>query len=113
MPERPDVLAGLSAAARRPVRHLGTAEAIAVRNVVFAENPALVPLNMHLYRAGEVVACVICARVEIDHPIYFADNRFADCADCGCRLQYRPHGPQGTRLCICCAARRQRETADG
>jgi hypothetical protein len=118
---RPDILADLSAADRRrrerqdadyiakaPIERLGDAEAIAARHV-FAGNKGLTAEGMRPIGAGERVDVVVCARVDLDHPIYFADNLFADCTDCGCRLQYRPHAAEGPRLCICCTARRLRE----
>lgn len=57
---------------------------------------------------GTAVDVVICARVDLDHPIYFNDNLLTDCTDCGCRLQVRPDAPKGERLCVCCTARRLR-----
>lgn len=58
---------------------------------------------------GGSIDFMICARVDLDHPIYFPDNRFVDCADCGCDLQHRPDAPsRGVWLCVCCAARRVR-----
>ena len=70
--------------------------------------------NFRPYSPGDSVDVVIAARVDLDHPVYFPDNKFTDCADCGCELQYRfdvPQKPGGatTFLCICCAARRLRE----
>ncbi len=65
------------------------------------------------YQSGESVDFIICARMDLDHPLYFPDNLFADCADCSCNLQYRPDAPPGERLCVCCAARRVREAGDG
>ena len=54
---------------------------------------------------------VICLRVDIDHPIRFSDNVFGNCVDCGTDIQFRPDLPSGPeRLCICCAARRMRES---
>jgi hypothetical protein len=60
---------------------------------------------------GTTCAVGIGARVDLDHPIYFPDNVFTDCADCGCGLQHRPQAPRAKEwLCICCAARRVRES---
>jgi len=58
---------------------------------------------------GTPVDFIVCARLDLDHDPYYPDNQFTDCADCGANLQYRPHVPPGTKLCICCAARRARE----
>lgn len=63
------------------------------------------------HQPGDPVSFVVCARIDLDHPIYFPDNRFADCADCGCDLQHRPDVPPAPFLCICCAARRARKEA--
>ncbi len=52
---------------------------------------------------------VTCARYDLQHPLYFPDNLFVSCADCGCDLQHRPNIPSGPKLCICCCARRVRE----
>lgn len=60
--------------------------------------------------AGQAPDFVICARLDLEHPLYFQDNRFAPCADCDCDLQYRPDVPAGPdKVCVCCAARRVRE----
>ena len=65
--------------------------------------------NLPPYQPGGKIDFTVCARVDLDHPIYFADNRFVDCADCGCDLQHRPDAPShGVWLCVCCAARRVR-----
>ena len=61
---------------------------------------------------GVDIGVVVCARVDLDHPIQFRNNLFADCADCDCRVQFRPDAPAiGDRLCISCAARRLRQEA--
>jgi hypothetical protein len=62
---------------------------------------------------GEPVDMVVCARFDLEHPLYFADNLVAACADCGCDLQHRPASPpHGDRVCLCCAAERVREDND-
>jgi hypothetical protein len=62
------------------------------------------------WQSRDPLDVVICERVDLDHPIHFADNRSAECVDCGCDLQYRPTAPRkGDKLCICCTARRVRE----
>lgn len=64
------------------------------------------------YQQGGHLDMIIVARLDLDHPLYFPDNKFTDCADCGCNLQYRPDVPKSPGvpfLCICCAARRMRE----
>jgi hypothetical protein len=65
--------------------------------------------QMAPYQPGEKIDFTIGCRVDLDHPIYFADNQFCECADCRCDLQHRPDAPSiGVWLCICCAARRIR-----
>lgn len=58
---------------------------------------------------GEEVDFVICARIDLDHPLYYADNQFASCVDCDCDLQHRPAVPKKPKMCLCCAARRVRK----
>lgn len=123
---RPDVLAGLSEAARRRreredarylaehVENYADPAALAKPNNTFGGTDIFRPSAMQGYQPGAAVDCVVCARVDLDHPIYFADNLFAPCADCGCDLQYRPRSPRGApKLCICCAACRAREAEHG
>lgn len=123
---RPDILAGLSAAQRRrrEAKEAGflrrapqidqrvtAATALEVANLpgmTWAGTNVFKHTDFEVY-AGGPVALVICARLDLDHPLYFADNLFGDCEDCGCNLQWRPHAPPGPRLCVCCAARRVRE----
>ncbi|HZT90372.1 MAG TPA: hypothetical protein VFA12_20695 [Stellaceae bacterium] len=131
MPEmalRPDLLAGLSRRrclereqqdaaliqSANNIQHRIASRSALERDAILAGVPTL-RAKAGLFRElrpGETVECVVCARVDLDHPIYFPDNLFCDCADCGCRLQYRPDAPAGTRLCICCMARRVREDPD-
>jgi hypothetical protein len=64
------------------------------------------------YQPNDKIDMIVAARIDLDHPLYFPDNRFTACGDCGCDLQYRPDVPQhkgALFLCICCAARRLRE----
>ena len=66
------------------------------------------------YTPGDDVHVIVAARLDLDHPIYFRDNKFTECADCWCGLQYRPDVPQppgAEFLCVCCTARRMREQA--
>lgn len=125
---RPDLLIGLSASQRRQ-RERDDAELIQRANNIVsrivsrqalahdAELAGVPSLRAKAggfreLQSGETVDFVVAARVDLDHPVYFSDNRFCDCADCGCNLQFRPYAPPGTRLCICCAARRVREDPD-
>lgn len=124
-PPLPDVLAGLTGrqrlqreredaryiAAHKEVRQLADAEARKLLGSTFAGSDIFKPEQMQDYDPAkdEPPDFIICARCDLDHPVYFSDNLFASCLDCGCDLQYRPHAPSGVRLCICCAARRVRE----
>ncbi len=121
-PAFPDPLAGLSSAARlrkeledirfiaanRNVKKFADPVALARPNNTFAGSDILRSPNLKPYdAAGAPFDFVIC-----DHPIYFADNNFVHCADCGCDLQCRPDvPPQPPKICVCCAARRVRERA--
>jgi hypothetical protein len=121
---RDDPFAGLSGAQRRAKeredvefiqrvmqgRMLANREALAIAGNTFAGSKTFKAAAFAPYEKGEPVAAVICARIDLDHPIYFPDNLFAECIDCGCDLQYRPDVPSaGDKLCICCTARRLRE----
>lgn len=124
--KRPDLLAGMNNAARlrrewEDAMLLRSAGNVAVSRrsalevnafTTFAGTKAFKPSDFKLHQEGDAVDFVVCARVDLDHPIYFNDNLFCDCADCGCDLQVRPHSPPGPRLCVCCAARRVREDPD-
>jgi hypothetical protein len=45
---------------------------------------------------------VVCARITT--PLYMADNRTGTCCGCGWTVQFRPHAPEGRRMCMECAA---------
>jgi hypothetical protein len=45
---------------------------------------------------------VVCAPVD-NKPLMFADNLTSRCAECFRLIQFRPHAPQGRKLCIECA----------
>ena len=63
------------------------------------------------YQEGMPVPIGVAGRHDLEHPLRFPDNKFAHCADCDCDLQHRPNEPPIAEwLCICCAARRIRET---
>jgi hypothetical protein len=47
------------------------------------------------------VMILVCARVK--GPLLLADNRTGRCAECGHRVQYRPHAPKAILRCIPCA----------
>jgi hypothetical protein len=128
MPDRPDPLDGLTGrqrrqreredakfiAAHKEVASLADPEALKVLRNTFAGTDIFKPEQMQRYDpARGSVDFIVCARCDLDHPIYFADNRFVACEDCGCDLQHRPGIPDGPRLCVCCAARRVREGGDG
>jgi hypothetical protein len=76
---------------------------------VWAGTAGFMAKDLRPLRRGQKFDFVVCARVDLDHPIYFRDNRFCPCVDCGCDLQYRPAAPPGEHICVCCAARRIRE----
>ncbi len=118
---RPDPLAGLSFFHRRKkerddadflrryAHNMAAPEAIAQPDNTFAGTDALRAQDMTPYDGGEIDA-IICARLDLDHPLYFPDNLFADCAECGCNLQYRPIAPQNApKICLSCAARKVAE----
>jgi hypothetical protein len=44
---------------------------------------------------------LICAPV--DGELQLPDNLVGKCAECGRRLQYRPHAPKGRMMCLQCA----------
>jgi hypothetical protein len=44
---------------------------------------------------------LICA--PIDGELELPDNLVGKCAECGRRLQYRPHAPKGRTVCLQCA----------
>ena len=53
-------------------------------------------------RQGRRVA-VICLRTSHGNPAGFDDNRYGLCHECGERVQFRPHMPQGAELwCLEC-----------
>ena len=122
---RPDVLAGLSLNQRRrreakdlaflqrqdiyafvgkqPKDHADDLDVLARRIGLKTYGPDHVP--------GEHEFCV-CIRVDLLNPILLSDNQFGQCVDCGCDIQFRPDLPQRSqRVCICCGARRIRESA--
>lgn len=121
---RKDVLAGLSQKQRRrqeradalfvaktkKIRRTALPEAMQIVSMTYAGSAVFSPTDFEPYD-GHKLDVVICARLDLDHPLYYPDNLFDDCADCGCNLQYRPQGPKATRICMCCAARRIREKA--
>jgi len=44
---------------------------------------------------------LVCAR--INGPLYLPDNLTGKCAECGYRVQYRPHAPKrAIRVCMEC-----------
>jgi hypothetical protein len=120
---RPDPLAGLSRAARlrreqEDAEYLREhvkikytlPEAINRKDNTWVGTTAFVAADFRPYRKGMKISVVVCSRVDLDHPIYFPDNRFTTCADCGCDIQHRPNAPDvGDKICLCCAARRHRE----
>jgi hypothetical protein len=120
---RPDPLRGLNRRQRREreredadyvrrnIASYATPEAMAVPDNIFAgTGPDGLKASDLLPWSPEMTAdIVVCARIDLDHPLYLPDNQFCDCADCGCNLQFRPDDPPGPRLCICCAARRVAE----
>lgn len=123
MGRRPDLLDGLPAALRlrrerqdtayltqEPIeRYVHPTAADELRQFI-GGNPAPTGFQAKPLPPDAKVDVVVCARVDLDHPIYFADNIITECADCGCDVQHRPHAPAtGDRLCVCCAARRLRE----
>jgi hypothetical protein len=56
---------------------------------------------------------LVCAEASEYLTQLLPDNLFGECADCGCRVVYRPHSPQpATRICMTCAATRM-ETSGG
>jgi hypothetical protein len=123
---RTDVLAGLSARQRlrkerEEARYIQSCqgelyadpEALKIVGNTFAGTDVIDPRKMRPFDWStplDRLDVVICARLDLEHPLYFRDNKFANCADCGCDLQYRPHLPSGApKMCLCCAARRLRE----
>jgi hypothetical protein len=44
---------------------------------------------------------VVCARITT--PLMLPDNATGKCSDCGHGVQFRPHAPDGRRLCQECA----------
>jgi len=71
------------------------------------------PTRLASHDWSQPVDAVICTRYDLNHPLCFPDNKFTNCADCGCDLQYRPHVPPGVKLCLCCAAERIRSEPEG
>jgi hypothetical protein len=46
---------------------------------------------------------LVCARYQGE--LFLPDNKLGQCADCGYRVQYRPHAPTPHRLrCVHCTA---------
>lgn len=120
---RPDVLADLPASLR-PVRERLDAKYLLDSGIVMSASPESLKRDSNTWAGLDTFSAkhlqphntiftpdaAVCARVDLDHPIYFPDNLFTDCDDCGCRLQHRPDIPkEGDRLCVCCTARRLRE----
>jgi hypothetical protein len=114
---RPDVLAGLSRRQRlrqeiidleyvAGLSHVRTANRQDAEAVKAFTGKSID--DIPIYTPDEPVI-VICQRVDLDHPIMFMDNKFGNCADCGCDIQYRPDTPNFDHVCVCCAARRHRE----
>lgn len=64
--------------------------------------PAATGITGH--RPGDSYDVVLCMLYGEDRGLLLADNRLADCRDCGRRVQYRPGSPPGPRLCLPCAA---------
>lgn len=72
------------------------------------------PKRLNDYTGTEPLEAIICARLDLEHPLYFADNLITRCADCDCDLQVRPHAPKGVTLCLsCCAERVRAKLQDG
>jgi hypothetical protein len=44
---------------------------------------------------------VVCAKIE--GPLLLSDNLVGRCFECRRRVQYRPHAPEGRKLCFECA----------
>lgn len=123
MSRRPDPLTGLSARERRQritddvkflmgtaMEKAGTQEAVNTwkASSLAAEGP------VHLWdgQSPPAGSAVFCARVDLDTPIFLADNIIVACADCDCDIQVRPDSPAGIdRVCISCGALRVREEA--
>jgi len=78
-------------------------------NNTWAGVAAFAAKHFRPYKSGDKVDFIVCARIDLDHPLYFKDNKFAECIDCRCQLQYRPDVPKGEKICVCCCARRMRE----
>jgi hypothetical protein len=120
---RPDPLRGLNSRQRRDrerddadyirryAKIYAIPEALAVPHNSYAgggsdgiRSPDLLP-----WRPELKMDLVVAARIDLDHPLYYPDNLFCDCADCGCNLQVRPTTPAALMVCISCAARRVAE----
>jgi hypothetical protein len=120
---RPDPLRGLNSRQRlereredadyirRHAMNYGTPEALARADNTYAGlgRKSIRSFDLLPLRPETKINFVVTARLDLDHPLYFPDNQFCDCEDCGCNLQFRPDAPPGPRLCICCAARRVAE----
>lgn len=49
-------------------------------------------------------AVLVCVRAKDEKPLYFFDDLFGACANCGHRIRYRPHAaPIKTKVCGECA----------
>jgi hypothetical protein len=119
---RPDPLAGLTGAQRLRKEQEDGEYAISHPEMVAFVEPEALKLADNTYAGTmldpkrfqpynkERVDAVICARHDLEHPLYFPDNSFGNCKDCGCDLQYRPFVPRrAPKFCISCIARRLRE----
>lgn len=112
-----DPLAGLNAFQRRRkeredaeyiqmhIRMTATPKAIEEARTYLGGVP-VAPTHIKPFKPGDHADFIIACRLDLEHPLYFADNEFGECADCGCDLQWRPHAPEGIRLCLSCTARR-------
>lgn len=116
--KRPDVLDGLSLHRRRQ-READDMAFLLRQPFVRTSNPD--DMNLIKQATGLDISeipvatpdeplIVVCIRVNLDHPLMLPDNVIGHCSDCDCDLQHRPDAPKASvHLCICCAARRQRE----
>src|SRR6516165_6877184 len=114
----PDLLKGLSRKQRlrrdlddadyirRHADIYANAEARKVADMTYAGAGPLKPSDLKPWDESKIADVVVCSRYDLDHPLWYPDNLFCPCTDCGCDLQVRPHAPPGPRVCVCCAARR-------
>lgn len=56
---------------------------------------------------AEKASLVVCVRAGKEQERFKADNIYADCADCGCPITYRPYVPKTPpKVCVECAIKR-------